>query len=300
VSDDEIVLTGLGLGEACRRISSLLSHHRLDSAEPDARMLVLGGTGCTRTELVLSPDRRLDTHAARKIESFVTRRLAGEPVTRILGSRAFWTLDLRVTADVLDPRPDSETIVRATLEALGARKNASLRILDLGTGSGALLLALLSECPQATGVGIDLSEEACAVARENAERNALSDRASIARGCWFEGLCDTFDLIVSNPPYIESAEIAGLATEVRAHDPLLALDGGADGLTAYRDIVAGLPSALRVGGFAVLELGAGQETAVTQLAQAAGLRARGTKADLGGVIRALVLEVETAACAFPM
>ncbi len=295
MSDDGIVLTGLGLAEACRRISSLLSHHRLDSAEPDARMLVLGGTGCTRTELVLSPDRRLDTHAARKIESFVTRRLAGEPVTRILGSRAFWTLDLRVTADVLDPRPDSETIVRAALEALGARKNTSLRILDLGTGSGALLLALLSECPQATGVGIDLSEEACAVARENAERNALSDRASIAQGRWFEGLRDTFDLIVSNPPYIESAEIAGLATEVRAHDPLLALDGGADGLTAYREIVAGLPSALRGGGFAVLELGAGQETAVTQLAQAAGLRASGTKADLGGVVRALVLEVETAA-----
>jgi release factor glutamine methyltransferase len=295
VSDDEIGLTGLGLAEACRKISDLFSQKSIEGAELAARMLLLGATGSSRTDLILSPDRKLDMDASRKLEHFVTRSLAGEPVTRILGSRAFWTLDLRVTGEVLDPRPDSETIVRAALEALGVRKDARLHILDLGTGSGALLLALLSECPQATGLGIDLSEAACAVARENAERNGLSDRARVAQGHWFEGLDDTFDLIVSNPPYIESADIADLAIEVRAHDPLLALDGGTDGLTAYRDILRFLPSALRAGGIAVLELGAGQEAAVRQLAQAAGLRTRGTKADLGGVIRALVLERETAA-----
>jgi release factor glutamine methyltransferase len=294
VNDDAFVLTGLGLAEACRKVSRLFTHKQLDSAESDARMLVLAATGYTRTELVLSPDRRLDAGASQNLERLVARRIAGEPVTRILGSRAFWSLDLRVTADVLDPRPDSETIVLAALEALGPRRDTHLRILDLGTGSGALLLALLSECPHATGVGIDLSEAACAVARENAERTALSGRARIAQGCWFEGLSDSFDLVVSNPPYIESADIADLATEVRAHDPMLALDGGVDGLMAYRDIVKGLPSALRLGGIAVLELGAGQEPAVTQLAQAAGLRARGAKADLAGVIRALVLDRETA------
>ena len=293
MSDGEIGLTGLGLAEACRRISQLFSHKRLDSAEPDARILLLSATGLSRTDLVLFPDRRLDKDHAQKLERFVARRLAGEPVTRILGSRAFWTLDLRVTADVLDPRPDSETIVLAALEALGPRKGASLRILDLGTGSGALLLALLSECPNATGVGIDLSEAACAVARENAERNALSDRASIAQGYWFEGLTGSFDLVVSNPPYIESAALADLTIEVRAHDPMLALDGGMDGLKAYRDLMKGLRSALCADGLAVLELGAGQEPAVTQLAQAAGLRTRGTKADLGGVVRALVLDGET-------
>jgi release factor glutamine methyltransferase len=219
----------------------------------------------------------------------VARRLAGEPATRILGARAFWTLDLRVTPDVLDPRPDSETIVIAALEAIATRKDEPLRILDLGTGSGALLLALLSECPQATGVGVDLSQEACAIARENAERNGLAGRAKIVQGSWIGGLTETFDVIVSNPPYIESAVIPGLAQEVHQHDPMLALDGGADGLTAYREIARALPAVLRPGGVAVLELGIGQGPAVAGLAEAAGLSVRGSREDLGGVQRALVL-----------
>lgn len=292
---EEIGLKGLGLAEALRKISTRLSECGLESAESDARMLLLCATGLTRSDLILSADRPLDEGAARKLESFVARRLAGEPATRIIGLRSFWTLDLRVTRDVLDPRPDSEAVVIAALEAIGPRKDAPLRILDLGTGSGALLLALLSECPHATGVGVDLSEQACVIARDNASRTGLDRRALIRHGRWTEGLTDTFDLVVSNPPYIESATIPGLSVEVRQHDPLLALDGGEDGLNAYRAITQSLPSVLRAGGIAVLELGIGQGPAVERLATAAGLFVRGYKRDLGQVERALVLSRESPA-----
>jgi release factor glutamine methyltransferase len=289
MSRGEIDLKGLGVAGALRKISSLFSQRGHDDAEAEARMLLLGATGLTRSDLILAPEQALPEEAAEKLAAFASRRLAGEPATRILGKRAFWTIDLRVTPDVLDPRPDSETIVVAALEAIGPRKGEALRILDLGTGSGALLLALLSECPQATGVGVDLSEEACAIARENADRNGLATRARVVQGCWAEGLQETFDLIVSNPPYIESAVIAGLAHEVRQHDPVLALDGGINGLTAYREIAQALPSILRPGGVAVLELGIGQGPAVARLAERAGLAVRGFRDDLGGVQRALVL-----------
>ncbi len=290
MSSGEIDLKGLSLAAALRTIFSLLLQQGHEDAESEARMLLLGATGLTRTDLILSPERALEDDAAERLETFLSRRLAGEPATRILGARAFWTLDLRVSPDVLDPRPDSETIVIAALEAIGPRKDMDLRLLDLGTGSGALLLALLSECPHATGVGVDLSHEACAIARENVDRNGLAGRAEIVQGCWTEGLTGAFDVIVSNPPYIESAVIAGLALEVRQHDPMLALDGGADGLAAYREITQALPAVLRPGGVAVLELGIGQGPAVSRLAEAAGLSVRAFREDLGGIQRALVLE----------
>jgi release factor glutamine methyltransferase len=288
MSGGEIDLKGLGLAATLRKISSLLSHRALD-AESEARMLLLGATGLTRSDLILAPEQMLPGHAAERLEAFVSRRLAGEPATRILGARNFWTLELRVTPDVLDPRPDSETVVVAALEAIGTRKDDALRILDLGTGSGALLLALLSECPQATGVGVDLSTGACAIARENADRNGLAGRVQIVQGCWTDGLQETFDVVVSNPPYIESSVIPGLAPEVRQHDPMLALDGGVDGLAAYCEIAQALPAVLRPGGVAVLELGIGQGPAVARLAEAAGLAVRGFREDLGGVQRAMVL-----------
>jgi release factor glutamine methyltransferase len=289
MNGDEIGLKGLDLAGALHKISSLLSPRALDDAESESRMLLLGAAGLTRLDLILNPERVLANDAAETLEAFVARRLAGEPATRILGARAFWTLDLRVTPDVLDPRPDSETIVIAALEAIGTRKGEALRILDLGTGSGALLLAMLSECPQATGVGVDLSGEACAIARENAVKNGLAGRADIVQGCWTDGLTETFDVVVSNPPYIETAVIADLAREVRQHDPMLALDGGEDGLTAYRKIAQALSAILRPDGVAVLELGIGQGPAVAGLAEAAGLSVRGFRADLGGIQRALVL-----------
>ncbi len=288
MSAEETDLRGHGLAEALRQISALFRQHALENAESEARMLLLGAAGLARSELILNPGRPLDPEDARRLGSFVNRRLAGEPATRILGARAFWTLDLRVTPDVLDPRPDSETIVSAALEALGPRRNEPFRVLDLGAGSGALLLAVLSECKNATGVGVDLSAQACAVARENAERNGLAGRAQILQGRWTDGLVDMFDLVVSNPPYIETDAIQALSVEVKSHDPRLALDGGADGLACYREIVAALPATLRPQGFAVLELGIGQGPAVASLAVTAGLRVWGSRKDLGGVERAMV------------
>lgn len=282
-------LQGLGLADAVRRVSVLLSHSGIESADSDARMLVLAAAGRTRSDLILKPAERLDEAAGKALAGYVARRISGEPPTRILGARAFWTLDLRVTPDVLDPRPDSETIVRAALDATAARQHDALRVLDLGTGSGALLLAILSERPNATGVGVDLSPGACAIARENAERNGLADRTTIQQGCWTDELTERFDLIVSNPPYIESAAIPDLSEEVRRHDPGLALNGGVDGLAAYRDIVVRLPAVLATDGVAVLELGIGQGADVAGLAAHAGLIVRGFQADLAGIDRALVL-----------
>ena len=292
MSTGEIEFQGLTLGEALRVISERLTARSIENAGAEARMLLLAAAALSRSDLIVSPDRRLEAQVAEKLRQWLARRIAGEPATRIVGERHFWTLSLRVTPDVLDPRPDSETIVTAALDALGARTSEPLRILDLGVGSGALLLSVLSECPRATGLGVDLSEAACAVARENAVRNGLENRTQIRQGRWTTGLTETFDLVLSNPPYIESASIDGLSIEVRGHDPKLALDGGADGLNAYRDIVSALGAILSPGGIAVLELGIGQAPAVGGLAEVAGLRVVGSKKDLGGVERALILSSE--------
>ena len=280
---------GLGLTEAMRLLTGLLAEKKIRQAEAEARVLLLAATQMSRAQLITQSDRIISTSEADVLSVWITRRLAGEPVTRITGRRDFWTLDLRVTPDVLDPRADSEVIIETTLDLLGARRNDNLRILDLGTGTGALLLALLSECPQATGVGIDLSPAACAVAQDNGQRNGLAARATFQQGHWADALNETFDLVLSNPPYIETATIAGLDTEVRDHDPMLALDGGPDGLTAYRAIIKDLPRLLRPSGLCVLELGIGQAGAVTALAEAAGLAQKALRRDLGGVERALAL-----------
>jgi release factor glutamine methyltransferase len=211
------------------------------------------------------------------LEAFVIRRLAGEPVDRIVGRRGFWTLDLAVTPDVLSPRPDTETIVRAALEHAVGDRDRPRRILDLGTGSGAILLALLAELPQAHGTGMDISAAALAVAQANARANDLDDRTEWRQGSWAKGIPGRFDLVVSNPPYIPSADIAGLDIEVRDHDPVLALDGGADGLDCYRAILPALPDLLAPEGIA--------------LAAAAGLAVVEIRPDFGGVPRAVVLKV---------
>ncbi|HRD75237.1 MAG TPA: peptide chain release factor N(5)-glutamine methyltransferase, partial [Hyphomicrobiaceae bacterium] len=212
----------------------------------------------------------------------LTRRLAREPVWRILGQRAFYGLELQIGPAVLDPRPDTETLVDVVLEATAdAGAAAPLRILDLGTGSGAILLALLHERPSARGVGVDRSAAALQIARRNGEQLGLNDRVAWIESDWFAGVSGRFDVIVSNPPYIPTGEIAGLDPEVRNHDPRAALDGGGDGLDAYRAIVAGVAQHLAPGGLVAFEIGDIQGPAVSALMFSAGLEL------VGGVRRDL-------------
>ena len=253
----------------------------------DARLLVCAALGIDHVALVRDPDAALGERAAQ-VAAFAQRRLAREPVSRILGRREFWGLRLDVTPDVLDPRADSETLVEAALAALPDRA-APLRFLDLGTGSGALLCALLHEYPNASGVGTDLSPAGCAVAAANLATLGLAGRGEIVCGDWGAGLEERFDLVVSNPPYIESAAVATLALEVRAHDPRLSLDGGGDGLDCYRAILRQLPRLLAPGGRGVLEAGAGQAAAIAALAAAEGFDIVELRHDIGGTARALVL-----------
>jgi release factor glutamine methyltransferase len=260
----------------------------LPTPELDARWLLAEAARVPVTAITLDPERALSAKAAAKAGAFVARRLAGEPVDRILGNREFWSLSFRLGPATLSPRPDTETIVEACLAVLPDRQGA-YRMLDLGTGTGAILIALLSERPGASGVGVDKAAEAVAVARLNAEDNGVAARAAFAEGDWTTGLAGPFDLIVSNPPYIPSRDIAGLDREVREHDPVLALDGGDDGLAAYRAIVADAPRLLAPRGCLVLELGFGQEEEVTALMRAAGFVMLGpARNDLGGVARAVV------------
>jgi release factor glutamine methyltransferase len=236
------------------------------------------------------------------LESLIQRRLLGEPVDRIIGKRGFWTLDLYVTPDVLSPRPDTETIVelardltRDLLEQQPA-PSKKLTILDLGTGSGAILLALLAEFPQATGIGLDISQSALDVAKRNAELNGLAARAEFVQASWDqksweEAFANCFNLVVSNPPYIPTADLAALETEVIAHDPMIALDGGEDGLDPYRLIFARLPKLLKPKGIAVFEIGYGQDKSIPALARQAGLEIIELKPDLSGIPRALALSL---------
>lgn len=273
---------------ALRRLTGQLAEAGIESPGFEARTLLCAASGCDHAGLIRDPGRLLGADEAARLEDFAARRLDGEPSTRIIGARAFWTLDLQVTPDVLDPRPDSECLIEAALQQLADRRHAPLRILDLGVGSGALLLALLSECPNATGVGVDASPAACEIARANARANDLDARTEIRLGNWAEGLVERFDVILSNPPYIPSGDIAGLDRAVRNFDPALALDGGDDGLESYRQIIAVLPGLL-ADGVAVLELGVDQALDVGALAAARGLEVLELRKDLGGVDRAMVI-----------
>jgi release factor glutamine methyltransferase len=252
-----------------------------DNPRLEASLLLAHALGVTRADLIREPARMVDPVAYLAL---VERRRAHEPLAHLTGRREFWSLDLLVSPATLIPRADSETVVAA---ALRERPDAN-RILDLGTGSGCLLLALLSERPGAYGVGIDWSIAALRIARLNAQRCRLAGRVGLVAGDWTDAISEKFDLIVSNPPYIPTADIPGLMPEVAIHEPRAALDGGPDGLDAYRRIIAGLPRLLAPGGVAVLEIGVGQLPAVSALAVAAGFAAA-ADADLAGVPRAVIL-----------
>ncbi len=273
-------------------IAGLLRHARrlLDEAGLDAAAeaehLLCHALGCSRTRLFTSPDERPAPDARARFNTLLARRASGTPLAHLLGTQPFRALELTVTPDTLIPRADSETLVEAVLEK-GLRP---ARVLDLGTGTGALLLAVLREFPDAWGVGVDCAPEAAALAARNAARNGLGGRAAFLAGDWAQALDGRFDLVLSNPPYIPAADITGLMPEVARHEPRSALDGGDDGLDAYRRICAALPRLLAPGGFALLELGQGQDAAVSALAMAQGLHVAGLHADLSGISRAILLD----------
>lgn len=259
----------------------------VDAPVLDARLLLEAGAGVTRLEIVTDPRRLVSEAQVSAVNALTVRREAREPVSHIIGRRHFWTLDLAVNADVLTPRPETEFVVEAGLqETLPA--DAPHRILDLGAGSGAIILALLRDRPNATGLAVDLSERALNVARANAESLGVLDRLELRQSDWALGVDERFDLVVSNPPYIPSADIDGLEPEVSRFEPRLALDGGDDGLVAYRIITAALPRLLKPGGAFALEVGAGQAESVKALAEEAGLTTSEPRRDLAGIPRVVV------------
>ncbi len=274
---------------ARRALAEKFAAAGLDSSQLDARILVGHALGLDHAALLAAGERLLTTGEESAIAVLVERRLAHEPVARIVGVKEFWSLDLRIDDATLVPRPETETVVEAALAAIdlhGSRTRA-LRIVDLGTGSGAILLALLSELKNAHGVGSDINPRALAMARDNAVRLGRHDAAFVACDL-AAALRGPFDLIVANPPYIPSNDIATLAPEVRLFDPLLALDGGADGLNFYRAIAMTAPELLAPDGAVAVEIGAGQAELVATIFAAAGLVPSPPRPDVYGIPRALV------------
>jgi release factor glutamine methyltransferase len=277
------------LDAARRALAEKFAAAGLDSPQLDARILVGHALGLDHAALLAAAERVLSADEDSAIAVLVERRLAHEPVARIVGTKEFWSLDLRIDDATLVPRPETETVVEAVLAAIdrrGARARA-LRIVDLGTGSGAILLALLSELKNAHGIGSDINPRALAVARDNAVRLGQGNVAFVACDL-AAALRGPFDLIVANPPYIASSDIATLAPEVRLFDPRLALDGGADGLNFYRAIAAAAAELLTPDGAVVVEIGAGQAEPVATIFAAAGLVPSPPRPDLHGVPRALI------------
>jgi release factor glutamine methyltransferase len=277
--------------EATRRaLAARFDAVGLDSAELDARLLVGAVLNLDLTGLIVSSARRVTEAEAAEIDALARRRAGGEPVARLFGHREFWGLNLRLSPETLVPRPDTETVVELALDLVRAEcpADSRLRIADIGTGSGAILLALLHELPEAFGIGTDVSVAALHAARRNAEGLGLASRAAFVACDYAAALSGPLDLIVSNPPYIRAADIAGLPAEVRDHDPHLALDGGADGLDAYRALIPQAGRLLAPRGVLVVEAGRGQSRDIEGLMTGAGLiLACPPKADLAGVPRAV-------------
>lgn len=279
------------LGARFRQLARAFRGAGLATPELDARLLVSAACGLSHEAFAAAPERSIDPGEAALIEQFCARRLAGEPVSRILGWREFWGLRFAVTPHVLDPRPDTETLVAAVLDLARGRQapEGPVSLLDIGTGSGCVLLSALHELPRATGVGSDRDPAAVEAARANAHRLGLAPRARFFCGSWLEAVAGPFDFVISNPPYIPDGEIDGLAAEVARFDPRGALDGGGDGLDAYRQIAPRLASTLKPGGWAVFETGAGQADAVRDLLRrdVPGWHGAETKLwrDLAGIVR---------------
>ncbi|KAF0125839.1 MAG: release factor glutamine methyltransferase [Xanthobacteraceae bacterium] len=284
-----MITAGTSFAEARRLAAARLVTAGVDDAALEARLLLKIASGIDVALPTAAASGCLDAEQAGRFDHLLERRIAREPLARITGHGEFHGLDLALNPACLIPRDDTEAIVEAALALLPPGVPA--RVLDLGVGPGTILLAILSERPAATGVGIDLSEEALAAARANAGALGLADRAAFRRGRWTEGLDGTFDLVVSNPPYIPSADCDGLEPEVALHDPRLALDGGADGLDAYRAILGDAARLLAPGGHVVFEIGMGQAPDVVRLAATHGFRLAGLRSDLSAIPRALAFRL---------
>ncbi len=266
--------------QALAEITERLKLAGLDEPRREARLLLAYALGTNAAGLLAR-----DQVDPRSYAEALARRAAREPLAYITGHKEFWGLDFLTSPATLIPRPDTETLVEAVLASGIAPRN----ILDLGTGTGCLLLACLHEFPAAFGVGVDLNPSAALLARRNARHLGLASRAAFLAGSWASALNHQFSLVLSNPPYIESGVIPGLMPEVAGHEPASALDGGADGLAAYKAIIEDLPRILAPGGLAVLELGAGQAKSVGALARQAGFD-YALRRDLSGIDRAITLE----------
>jgi release factor glutamine methyltransferase len=277
------------VADARRALAAQFRAAGLDSPELDARILIGHALGMDHTALVAAATLPLTEGVAAGIARLAARRLAHEPVARIVGAKEFWGLRFTVTPAVLVPRPETETVVELALACVDrhGKPAGALRIADLGVGSGAILLALLAELPHARGVGTDIDAQALAVARRNAQQLGLAGRATFLRGDYGAALRDPFDLVVANPPYIPHPDLAGLAPEVRDHDPPHALDGGADGLAAYRAIAGDASRLLGPGGALVVEIGAGQQRDVERTLTQGGLAIDAVRHDLSGLARAI-------------
>ncbi|WP_394887060.1 peptide chain release factor N(5)-glutamine methyltransferase [Mesorhizobium sp. AaZ16] len=269
-----------------------LARTGVETPELDARLIVEHVTGLSQSDLIVRPDIQIDDATAAVVEAAVKRRISGEPVHRIFGHREFYGLDLLLSPETLEPRPDTETLVEAMLpfvRAVAARKG-ECRILDLGTGTGAIALALLRSVEAAVAEGVDISEGALDTAARNAERLGLADRFTAVRSDWFSNIFGRYDAIVSNPPYIPTNDIIHLQTSVRDFDPRRALDGGEDGLDAYRLISDGAHRCLAAGGTIGVEIGYDQKDAVTGIFQGAGYRLTKAVRDLAGNDRVLMFQ----------
>jgi release factor glutamine methyltransferase len=277
------------VGGARRALAAALRDAGFDSPELDARVLIGFALGLDHAGLAAAAEREISRGEAQRITALGERRLAHDSVAAIVGSKEFWGLPLRVSAATLIPRPETETVVEAALDAINRRGRCTraLRIADLGTGSGCLLLALLSELPNACGIGTDISMDALAIAGQNARALGLAQRCQLVCGNFADALAGPFDLIVCNPPYVATPELARLAPEV-SREPRLALDGGPDGLASYRAIAADASPLLAPGGCLVLELGVDQAPAVGRLLKTAGWAPQEPRRDLAGVPRAIV------------
>jgi release factor glutamine methyltransferase len=275
---------------ARRALATAFREAGLDTPELDARVLVAHALGLDRAALTAQSDRTVRGEEAERIRTFAARRIGREPVARIVGIKEFWSLPFVITPAVLVPRPETETLVEAALGVVEGKRRQRLRIADLGTGSGALLLALLHEFEGADGVGTDVSPAALGVARENSERLGLARRAMFVACDFGAALGGGFDLVVSNPPYVAQQELLRLDPEVRNHDPKLALDGGVDGLAAYRRIATDARRLTARGAHIIVELGAEMADPVAAVFAAAGLAIRAARPDLSGVPRALILQ----------